>query len=533
MINLRGWLCCSCKQSTVECASTRLAEVVDLYVRLQQNDGLENPPPIYMDLSFRNGFSRRLDVLRNGSIEGKGLSQLKSFLEYESDQQHRTESETDPSSHTSVLSTNETFMSDQQPGDEAEKGVDRHDSHSDPLPPEKLPRETVAAPRATQSYPFTDVAQEDNALAETQLGSYNSPHGVGIDDELFSEAPGPKESLEPAQPLAGESEAPEAEGSIVDDGDLIDYEDIEEPEGGTSSASSTLQGDGIDVNAAQDLAVPQEPIIAGNQEHRSPHNVQEDADEEISHAFVDERDTDDVGAPVEEEQAHLVEPFSQNRDDKGQSLSGQSDEEGEAPEDDRDAGPQPEINADDDQHGASAQYEDDAGFDRHETLHEHAQTEGDAHPVAYANINGELEDYSSTHPFQTESRGSGTIFREDDLRRANGLEAGNDPEEAYRSPADVVDGEVPRLSEEVNTETLYVVQDSAQTQEDDDEITYEDEEHDLGFPHEPAKAEQNVTTSPGSLKRPRSVHEDDVGLAEDSQGRHQTFSTSLSTFMLS
>lgn len=458
-------------------------------------------------------------------MEGKGLSQLKSSQEIEDDQQHRIESEIDPSSHTAVLSTKENYPSEQQPGKEVEKSLDQRHSHSNPLSPEEILLQTASAAKATQSYPITDVAHEEENLTVPQFGSDNSPHEAGINDEFFREAARPKEPLEPAQPLAGESEINEAGGSIVDDGDFIDYEDVEELEGGTSSASSTLQGDAVDIIAVQDHAAPEEPLIAENREHRYPHNVPEIAvaNEESLHVFVGEKDTGDVGVPVEGEQSNPAEIPSEDLDDKGQSLSGQSNE-GEAPEDDQDAKLLPEVDSDDDQHETSPQYEDDAGSYQHGILQEDAeQTEGEAYPVADKSSNGGIEDYSMAHPFQSESGGSGRSFHDDDLGRANDLEADNELEEAHRSLATDDHDDVPHSQEAANTRPSYVVEESAQTPEDDDEITYEDEEHDNDFAHDPANAEHNVTTSLGSLKRARSLHEDDFRQEEDLQRRYQLF----------
>ncbi len=472
-----------------------------------------------MDLSSSSRFSRRLDLLRNGLIEGKGLSQLESFPETGNDQQRNVDEETDPPSHIAVLSSDETYASEQQPGEEEEESLEQHDSRSNPLPSENLLLETGSAAQGTQSYPATDIAHGDNDRTEPQLGSDTSPHEAGTSDGFSREAA----SLEPTQPLAGESELEKVEESIVDDEDFIDYEDVEEPGGGASSASSTLQGDAIDVNAIQDYRILEEPINAENQDHRSPRDFQENAvaDEATSHDLVDEKDADDIGGPVGEEQPNLAGTFSQDSDDNGRGLSEPLDEEEGASGNDQIASISqetellPKGNANDQQQEASAQYEDDAESYQHDTLHGHAdQTEGDA---IFA---GEIEGRFSTHPFQFESSTTGRSFRDDDEGKANNAEANNDMEQAGRSLANEDDDVV---AQGVNTRPSLFVDDSAQPREDDDEITYEDEEDDTEIPHEPAKAEYNVATSPRSLKRARSLREDDDALDKDLQGREYPF----------
>ena len=487
-----------------------------------------------MDLTSRNRFSRRLDVLRNALSEGKGLSQLSSSQETENDQHHRAEEETPASGHSATLLDNETYASMPKPGEEVEQDVDQYDSDSNLLPSTDLLLEPDIARQETQRYHITDVAHEEKDHIEPQVGSENNPREAGISDSFFSEVAGSKESPEPAQPLAAESAIQEAEESVVDHGDFIDYEDVEQLEGGTSSASSTLQGDAaIDVIAVQHLSVPGQPI-AEHQEHRSPHDVQETtaADEEVLNEFEDEKDTGGIGVPAEREKSNLADILSQDSDDKGQSPSRQSDIKREAPGNDQDASIsqepklQPKVNANDDQFQVSAQYEDEAGSYQYDTLPEHAdQTEGNTYPSDNANFNGEIGDYSPTHPLQSESSETGRNFLDDDLGRVDDLEAEDELDEADRNLANDDNNRVTQPPEAVNIGSSVFVDESGQTQEDDDEITYEDEEYDTNFPHESTKAEHNVSTSPESLKRPRSLHEedDDDALEEDLQGRGPSF----------
>lgn len=500
---------------------------------------------MYMDLTSQSRFSRRLDVLQNALIEGKGLSQLRMPQETENDQQHGTEEEEEEreegtSSHTVVLSSNETYASEQQPGEEAQASIDEYDSHSNPLHPENLLESDPAAP-GTQSHPFTDVLHEQNEPTESQLGRDNDLQKAGIQGGLLSKAARSMESLEPAQPLAEESEFPREEESIVDDGDFIDYEDVEEPEVVTSSASSTLQGDAIDANAVQDNAVHAKTLNAETQEHRSPNDVRGNtvANEELLNDFVDEKDTNGVGVPVEEGQPSVAEILSQHWDDKDQGLYGHSNEEVEAPENDQDDSISetklwPKASADNDQHEASAQYEDSASYHR-DTFDEGAgQIKVEGFQVDDTEFNGrEVEEYSSTRSLQSGSSGSERSFHEDDQESLNDLEAENELKEADRALADDDTVYVPQPSEGVDIQNSLVIDESVQTQEDDDEITYEDEEDDTDASHEPARAETNVAASPGSLKRARSLHEEDDAVEEDLQGNARSLWASLSKITVS
>ena len=484
-----------------------------------------------MNLTSENRFSRRLDVLRSASIEGKGLSQLMSSEETESDQQqHSIEGDIETSSHTVMLSSNETYASEHQPVEEVEESLD----HCSMVPSESTMSETDPAAQRTQSYPTTNVSHEDFDRTQSQRGSDNRPHQTRIGDGFSSEVAGSKESLEPAQSMAGESELQKAEVPIVDDGDFIDYEDVEELETGASSGSSTLRGDAIDVNAVQDRSVPEKPIKPEDHGHLSPPQVQQNfvAAGEFSHDSVDEKATSSVSVKEKEDETNLAEILSQDSDDKAHNRFRHSNEKGGAPNDYIDASIQkakvpPKVNTDNNCREASAQYEDDTGphgqdrYKHHDTLHEpHDQTGGELYPAADANFKGgEIEDYSSTHPIQPGYSRSKKTFGDDDQRRASDSEAENELEEAPTILANDDHDDVPQPPEGENTQLWLSVNESAQTREDEDEITYEDEEDDIRFHHQPADAERRVATSPGPLKRARSFHDDAGAVEEELQGR--------------
>ncbi|KAF6231071.1 hypothetical protein HO173_010771 [Letharia columbiana] len=142
---------------------------------------------VYAGAASRKKFLRRLEVLQSASIEGKGPSQLKSFEETDSDQQHRTEGEIDPSSHTAVLSNTKIFIrttTKRRCGEE-------HGTIQFAYQPDAF-REHLAAgievicsellddrqlkPGKTGIVDSTYVAHEEIDRAEPQLGSDNDPH---------------------------------------------------------------------------------------------------------------------------------------------------------------------------------------------------------------------------------------------------------------------------------------------------------------------------------------------------------------------
>lgn len=487
-----------------------------------------------MDLTAKNRFSCRLNLLRNALDEGTGLSQLKSSEETENVEQHGFYGEVAPSNHTTGLSSDDAYSSEQRPGEDAEGTADQYFSLGHAPLSEKLIPETDSGTQGTQPYALKDVAN-GSYRAEALLGGDSSVHEAGASDDFPTQAGESTASFKAAQALAANSELQQAEEPIVDDGDYIDYEDVEELKGGTSSASSTLQGDTINVYTAKDHATPNEPTVVQNQEHEPPYGVQRGIvadDKTLQEEYVEEKDTSDISVSVEEQPDAAVIPF-QYSDDNGQNFSGQFDKEGEASEDDQDANIlqgaelQPNVIAANDRYEASARYEDDAGSYWQDTPHDHAdQAGGNAFLSADTDNNGELEGYTSTYPLDSESSEPQRIIHDDDLGRVNQLETQNELEEPGGPLANDDNDDVPRLFEEVNTRPSLFFGQSANTQEDDDEITYEDEEYDIDSPHERVQANHSVATHPESLKRARNLHEDDNTSKENLQGTDHLSGTS-------
>ena len=484
-----------------------------------------------MDLTTRKRVSSRLDVLRNASVEGTGLSQVKTPQAPEIGLQHSLE-DTDASKYTTALSVNETYASEQQTQEEAEGSMDQYSSHGHAPPSEHAILEADPGTQGAQSHVVTDAAYEQNHRAVALPGDDNSAHKSEI-----SVSPGSEGSLEPAQALTGASELPKAQDSFVDEGDFIDYEDVDELKG-TSSASSTLQDDTNNIHAIHHHAAFNEPTIIQTQEHQSPHDAEEDAipDEKSPHDDRGDEDNGDLGVSVLERTLDTAAIPPLVSDDQSQSLYRQFKKTGEATEIDQDAstsqGTESQVNINADfQYEASAQYDEGTGSDWRTTLHEHAdQVKGDTRASADAISKDEVEDYSPTHSFNSDASGSRKAYHNEDPEGVNRLEAENELDEADGLLDYDDNDEVRQLLEEANNQPSTYIGESARTQEDDDDITYEDEEYHNDTSYEPTQVNQNAVASPGSLKRARSLHEDDETLVRDLQGMKQTSSSPYQRF---
>ena len=519
----RSWAY-SCEQSTLECENIRLSDVADIYFRLQENDGLENPPPMYIDLTTTDKLSHCLGVLRKASNEGTGLSQLNLYHKADVYPQSRTDGEPDPSNYiTAVPSSNETPAFGQEPK-EGELNLDPYDSRGQPLPSEILVLDTGSFARGTTSDDGKDVTHEEQGRLDHPRDEGSVPGARGGDNDS-SDAATSKGSLERAPPSVGDPESRTRDGFVVDDGDFIDYEDVEVANGGLSSASSTLQGDPIDVHLTQDHATANPPGVAQDQDHQRAPNSRGGfvAEGKPLYEYESEYDRNAVDDLVKEEQLDVTEIPTRDPDGTGQVDSRISNEGETASEKDEDVSPTQDMGPHqkgnvEDQSEVSARYENDEETFLREKLHGLVdQTEGDIYPVP---------DLPSTDALQSESNDSGRASHDDDLENSKDLEAEHGPEEVARLLTHGDNDHVPHSPEPAIVRPSFSLEESTQAQEDD-EITYDDEEYDIDSPYEAARTDPNIAADTGSFKRTRGPHEDDDPLEEDLQGRADLW-TSLS-----
>ncbi len=370
-----------------------------------------------MHLTTKASFSTRFDFLLNAIVEGKGLSQLRSSEGGEEIQQPELD---EVQGHESGEALPEDDVARDADAEVAEHGkfVEPEDTHDNvhlqsELPPLTEPSQDAAT--ATQDFAppnnvvdthgkETDGAEAYSEIRETQEDEDHKEkyqinesqeeenHKEEIIDEavqINEEAPIPS-----ASSSLGERLAQKPVEAIVDEEDTIEYEDEEELTHGTSTGSSTLQGDVIDTNADHDQAETEDRIAS---------TLAKDFD----------------GPP------NLLNPTAEpdNCDDSAE------------------------------------------------------------------------EEEAATH--------------------------GND-EDSLGGTADLLhpsDGHVAAIPAQPKLESPLLVKDD-EPHIDEDEITYEDED-DVETPEEPLNLEHIVASSPTSLKRARSLHEDDA-LEDESQGMNFT-----------
>lgn len=63
-------------QCTAESSTTSLAQILELYLQLKQNDGVDDPDPLFMTLTTKMKLANRLEYLYTAVAEGKGFADV-------------------------------------------------------------------------------------------------------------------------------------------------------------------------------------------------------------------------------------------------------------------------------------------------------------------------------------------------------------------------------------------------------------------------------------------------------------------------
>ena len=523
-------------QFTTESSNITLLQLIDVYINLHHNDGLENPPPLHMNLITKTTFSHRFEFLQNAIMEGKGFSQLRTSEVYYDDQQAEADGGQDQGvgddlQHADGARNNEAEASEYNEGIETRDTHYSNDSQSNLL---SLADPLQTADTATQaSVPQSSVGDVGKEIdtSEAQLET------KGLEEEVYNEGEESglvntnEEASNPSlPPFASQAQPQRPDESTLEDEDSIEYEN-EELAPGTSSGSSTLQGDVLDTNVDQDQAETedQKPSAQDGELEILPRVPDSTAEvENVENQGLTATATAGTGARGHYDvEGSLEDPDypKEEEEDEGEEEYSSSDEydeewneEAEGAQNERESQHDqsgPIGNANDDQDEVPAQQENPSE-ELDETQGHAAQKTTEENPGDGALSEIGMEDRLLSHSVENENEILSHPHHEEqininDVERGEGLAEDNSsllyPNDDHVSPF---------------TETKLELSDPAsnveQPQLDDDEISYEDEDDDE-VPQEPFNTEHNVASSPGSLKRARSLHEDDDALEEDLQGK--------------
>ena len=518
---------------TTDISNITLLQLIDVHINLHHNDGLENPPPLYMNLTTKTTFLHRFESLQNAIMEGKGFSQLRTSEVYY-DEHHaeagggQDHGDADDLQHTDVVKNLGAEASVDNEGTGIRDTHQSDDSQSNAVTLADSQQTSDTARQASVPKSSADDVGKDSDTAEVQLNSKE----VGAVDSGVKLSNGPvltnEEASNPSSPpLTSQTQAQRPAESTLEDEDSIEYED-EETAPGTSTGSSTLQGDILDTNADQNysvtkdrkpsshdsdlnnrLTVPNSTAEAEkvNEELTATTGIEGQGPYDVEDGFgnpnhYEEEDEDEVG----EEEHDSADDYDEgwNEEAVGVHDEGQFQRDQLGPVD----------NANDNQDEKSTQQEDPEEND--ETQEQAAQNDAEEYLGDGALSEIGNNDRLKSHSVQNEDE----ILREpqaeeqtniDDVGSGGGLPEDDShvlyPSDGHASP--FKETNLGSLRSESNVEPPKL---------DDDEISYEEE--DVGEAIQVASnTELNAASSPGSLKRPRSLHKDDDGVEENLQGK--------------
>lgn len=512
--------------------------MIDIYVQLQHYDGLDSPPPLYMNLITKARFSHRLESLLFTIAEKRGLSQTRSSYAVEEHQQLEAERE------TGHHAGDEPLQADVLPDRKDKRSVaSQYDNTGDSHGEETAQAGPIASPTLLDKSKPASPPLKTNASAvntkrcsdEAFTDTINRENGSAVADGPYSEVP-PTDAAETAPQLVLPTE-PERHGlgeSVVDDDDFIDYEDDGEPAQRPLCGSSTLLGNMSDVTAdrnitdAEENNSQEEPVdIQGTETirdrtakgemltHDTPHN---DTDGSITETgeqgqsnFVDHHPEHLEYLGKEDNAVSLYQRSKIKENSKDVEQSSQPHNQGISPAI-RSIGNREE------------------GFDQSQL--ESAPLQADVYQEQQNMVNDGHDDLESTQLDNEQGPGdqsntnrptydnTGSVLQNDDYQREidDGFEYTKLAESNNTPPIDNCDI-VDNFSRAGKTELQLSVDGRGHSQDDDDdEITYEDEENEEQTLMDSLPAKCKSVASPGSLKRVRSFHKDDDAIEDNLLG---------------
>lgn len=513
--------------------------MIDIYVQLQHYDGLDSPPPLYMNLITKARFSHRLESLLFAIAEKRGLSQTRSSYVVEEHQQLDAEGET--GSHTGDEPLQADVLRDRKDKTSVASQYDNaRDSHgeataqTDPIAsPSPLDKSNPASPPLKANASAINTKRgNDEAFTDTT----NRENGSAVADGPHSEVP-PTDWAKTAPRLALPTE-PDRHGlgeSLVDDDDFIDYEDDGEPAQRMSCGSSTLQGDSFDVTADGNITDAEE-----NKSQEEPVDIQGTATvrnrtakgEKVTHDALHDETNGSITETGEQEQPDFVDHHPEYLEYSGEEdNAASSDERSKLKENPRDI----EQSSQPHNHGISPAIKSNGNQEEgfKQSQHESAPLQADVYQEQQNMVNNGHDDLESTqldneqepgdqsNTKQPDYENTGCVLRNDDYPGEidDGYEHTKLAESKVTLPVDN-DDIVDDFSRAGKTEIQLSLDGRGHSRDDDDddEITYEDEENDKQTPMDSLPAKCKSVPSPGPLKRARSLHKDDDAIEDNLQG---------------
>lgn len=226
-----------------------LDDMVDVFVQLCQNDGIESPEPLYITLAVKSRFESRMTDLISSMRDGKGLSHVfaDTNVGTHADEEHDYVDVDAGEYHADGVQ--QLTGDDQQDGivEQASTVVEpATDAHKSEEGIEKL--DHAIANANVESAP-ADIKDGDSVPLETSADEKQLINAALEENELFDEGIGELKDSQVHATNAAVAWGDQHNTTEYFDDDLLEYSDDDEVEGGeavtvtNSSSSSTVQGD--------------------------------------------------------------------------------------------------------------------------------------------------------------------------------------------------------------------------------------------------------------------------------------------------
>lgn len=525
-------------QSATECSSTTLAQIIDLYVQLQNHDGVDSPAPLYLVLSTKVKFSRRFDFLLSAVAEGKGLSQLlllESAEEGAQDSDNQLEQENAQGSYLRTpkpISGAEPEISplgDVDADEVAEDEPDLTHEQLEDLKPDTPQHYEVGGQTDIPPAEAHAIANHASLTRENQTTTGYTHTLTGGPDNMHQAGDpikGPSQSDLTAIPIANKDQ------DAVEERDLISYEDEDNLNPGSSTGSSTIQGDVREVTVDSSNRVSGEPATATNEKDVT--STRRDLESDSTSVLLGRSSTPSFPTDIIEDDFDYA---AQLENTEERPSDDAVHDEGQKLEDEPENHPKTDVAADLRGYGRDHKVVWNSSEVPEQELNVSIEASFDEDPGSLYTL---MDSHIGTKIPQTElteldiqqSAGSESLVSEFDgastikhchnavdLNKSVYNNATGSPKgDQYGTDGDLTGQYAERPLYGTTSQNLQSTSNTQEQFADSDEITYEDDGNEL----EASKvygSEQNPNSSPGLLKRMRIDHEDHEEIESSVQGK--------------
>ncbi|KAJ5948153.1 hypothetical protein N7466_001168 [Penicillium verhagenii] len=268
-----------------------LHQILDIYLRLCHNDGIHDPDALYLNLSSRSAIHHELASLDTAAKEGKGLSQIQLWADYDEE----------------PLTTDETANTHEQSGDELKQDQQTDQSG--------VPDEGVA-PHET-NLPGQD-AKDDSGETENSESVVNEAHiESGLTDADANLKPGLHSNETYQEEYDGEDHYQDDRYDNMGHSGEQDY-----PEGPKTESTGTVVPDSeLPVPNDQSLEASVEVTQEDSEHHATGEDNQGSNDAELDDDELlgaDDLEVADLSAPIPQSDAEVHEGGAQGLESTSQ-----------------------------------------------------------------------------------------------------------------------------------------------------------------------------------------------------------------------